>query len=239
MATTSSASSSAKPLVDAAKMPKMKLSSEKLANINAFASAFAIFFGIAAIFSAIAGFTKGKWSVGVPFIGIFFSNASLVSNLVLTAIFALCAGIIAIMTVHKLTDAESVKKAYGKVACVTLGIAAFFAIEMVATAIYSLMTIGANKTVNQGTLWLSNFLPQLIMCANAVLVCFLAKQIAAGKTEMLRLVNYLALGIAILAFLLVFIQSMVNLYGKKSSSSYLDDSDYSSITDLYKSLLDD
>ncbi len=221
MTTTSSTSSTAKPLVDSAKMPKIKLSNEKLAHINAFACVTAIFFGIAAIFSAIAGFTDGEWSFNVPFVGVLFNNISEVSGLVVTAVLVLCAGIAAIMTVHKLTDAAAVKKAWGKVACVMTAVGGYFCVQIVGTIIYSLMSLGA-KSVDQGDLWLSNFLPQLILLADAAIIFFIAKQINAGKTEMLRIANYLALGIAIVAFLLVFIQSMVGLYSKKSTTTFED-----------------
>ena len=52
--TSSSASSAPRPVVGAApKMPKVKYSSKVMAHINAFSIAFAIFFGLAAIFAAI------------------------------------------------------------------------------------------------------------------------------------------------------------------------------------------
>ena len=76
--TSSSASSAPRPVVGAApKMPKVKYSSKVMAHINAFSIAFAIFLGLAAIFAAIAGFTKNAkmpWSFGVPFIGTFLGN---------------------------------------------------------------------------------------------------------------------------------------------------------------------
>ena len=57
--TSSSASSAPRPVVGAApKMPKVKYSSKVMAHINAFSIAFAIFLGLAAVFAAIAGFTK-------------------------------------------------------------------------------------------------------------------------------------------------------------------------------------
>ena len=66
----------AKPVVEPVKAPKMKMPGATLAKLNAWAIAGATFFGFCAIFSAIAGFTKGKWYFGDPFFTRFLLSSS-------------------------------------------------------------------------------------------------------------------------------------------------------------------
>ena len=132
-----------------------------LSKVNAFAIAFACFYGFALIIAAIAGFTT-KWSFNVPFVGTFLSNTNQTSIWLITAIAALALGIFGIVSTNKLTDLDSVKKSWKVISGVFLVMASIFAIEMVATAIYSLMGIGRKSGVSQGQLWLNGFLAQLI-----------------------------------------------------------------------------
>ncbi len=230
MTTTSSTASHAapKPVVGAApQMPKVKFTSKKMAYINAFSIAFAIFFGVAAIFAAVAGFTNGKWDFGVPFIGTFFGgNVYPGSSLYMTAVFVLIFGVLSLLTVRKITSLDDMKGAWKKVAGVFAVITAIFAVEAVATAIYALMAVGEKSGVSQKYLWLSSFLPIIINGLVAFGVTFMAKQIVAGKTQVLRIASYVAIAIATVAFILVFIQTLVNFYDKKSYTDYLDDDAY-------------
>lgn len=234
MTTTSSSASrvaTPKPVVgDAPKMPKLKNSSKVMANVNAFSIAFAIFIGAAAIFAAIAGFTKGDWSFSVPYIGTFFGgNLYSGSSLFTAATFVLIFGILSILTIRKITSVDDMKGAWKKVMIVFGVITAIFTIELVATAIYSLLSIGT-KTVDQGYLWLSSFLPIFILALLAFAVTFMAKKIADGNTQVLRIASYVAVAVAVVAFILVIVSTLVGFYAKKSTLDYgLED---------YKNILD-
>lgn len=236
MTTTSSSASDGKPVVgDAPKMPKVKYSSKVMANINAFSIAFAIFFGLAAIFAAIAGFTKGKWDFNIPFLGTFLGgNQYTGSSIFLEAAFILIFGLAGIFTIRKVTSLEDMKSAWHKVAVMFGVITAIFSVELVATAIYALLGVGEKSGVDQGDLWLSSFLPIFILTVVAFGVTFMSNKIANGETQVLRLASYVAVAIAIIAFALVFISTLVGFYSKKSYSGY-DLDDYSSLfNDLIK-----
>ena len=224
------------PVVDPVKMPKMKISSSALAKMNAWAIAGATFFGFCAIFVAIAGFTKGKWIFSFPiFTAILGVNAtSFVSTALLVALFAVLFGVFAIITINKITDAETTKKTWACIAKTFLAFAVVYAVDMVGIIIYSLMSIG-RKHYDQGPLWLSSFLPTVILFGGALGMHFIARAIAHGKTGLLRVMSIVAVCIAGVALILVFIQSMVSFYGKSSKSSYEDLlDDYSGLFDLLK-----
>lgn len=240
--TSSSASSAPRPVVGAApKMPKVKYSSKVMAHINAFSIAFAIFLGLAAIFAAIAGFTKNAkmpWSFGVPFIGTFLGNNLYGgSALFVDAVFVLVFGVLSLMTLRKVTSIDDMKSAWRKIVVIFGVITAIFAVELVATAIYSLLGAGEKSGVAQGQLWLSSFLPIFILGLISAGVMYLAIQIANGKTQVLRVASYVAIAVAAIAFVLVLISTLVGFYSKKSYSNFYDD-DYSSaveeLRDLFK-----
>ena len=48
----------------------------------------------------------------------------------------------------------------------------------------------------------------------------MGKQIAAGKTSLLRIASLIATTLAIIGFIIVFIQILVDFYGDKSKGSY-------------------
>lgn len=227
--TTQAASTPEKAVVDPIKMPKMKVSGSTIAKLNSWAIAGAIFFGYATIFAAIAAFTK-KWSFGIPFIGVIFgNNTGSVSLMLLTALATVALSVFAIVTIGKITDAEALKKSWHCIANTFLGIAVVYVIDMIGIIMYSLMSIG-RKSFDQGDLWLSSFLPCVILCAGAVAMHFIAKSIAAGKTAILRVLSIVAISVAAVALVLVFIAHMVNFYGKSSTKSYSDY--YNSLFDL-------
>ena len=224
------------PVVDPVKMPKLKIDKHKFAFVNAWSIALAIFLGWSAIFAAIAGFTK-EWAFGIPFFGRFMGTNAGAPTILLTALFALAFGIFGFVTLKKVTDAEATKKAWDCISKVFLGFVFVYAIDMIAIVIYSLMSLGRSKDLSfdQGTLWLNSFLPTVICCVGAAAIWFMGKQIAEGKTSVLRIASIIAGCIAVVAFILVFIQLLVSYYSKSGSSDYgFDEDDYSKVFDLFK-----
>jgi len=223
-----SAAPRAKAVVDPIKIPKMKVSNSVLAKLNAWATAGATFFGWATIFVAIAGFTK-KWHFSMPLLSNFLSaaNTGEVPSSLIMAIAALACSIFAIVTIGKITDADALKKTWRHIASVFLALTLIYVLDMVAIILYSLMSLG-RKSFSQGQLWLSSFLPTLILCVGSTAMYFVARAIVAGKTSLLRLLSIIAVAIASIAFVLVFIQQMVSFYGKSSTSGR-----YNSLYDLF------
>ena len=107
--------------------------------------------------------------------------------------------------------------------------------KMIALAIYALMGVGEKSGVEQGYLWLNGFLSNTLAAAAAVAVVFIANAIAAGKTQVLSIMRFIALGVASVALIIAVVSTLVGFYSKKSSSSY---SDYSDALDSAKSWLD-
>lgn len=226
-----------KSVVGDVKIPKLKMNGKRAAYVNAAAVAIATYFGIVAIFGAIAGFTNGDWTFSMPtLVTALFSNASFSflgvsvsvgpSVLFITAMLALIGGVIGFFTLKKLTDASAVKSAWALVAEIFGVVTGLLVVALVSTAIWSLLGIGEKANVSQGDLWLSVFLPTFIKTALAAGIYMLARKIAAGKLEVLRIFGMVATGIAVVAFVLVLIQTLVGFYGKKPSSSSLFDDDY-------------
>lgn len=215
------------PVVEQVKMPKMKVDGSKIAYVNAFATAGAIFFGVAAIFNAIAGFTKGKWIFGIPFDGILGSFSNSMYSYFFMGILTFVLGLVSFLTVSKITDAGAITKAWKCIFKVNLVLLALFAIDMISMILTSLIGLGEKSGVVQKDLWLSGFLPTVIMALVAGVIAFVAKSIASGKTQLLRIMTLVALGVGSVAMIMVFISQIVGMYGKKSSSysDYLDDVD--------------
>lgn len=239
--------SSSKSVVGEVRMPKFKMTGTRAAVVNAAAVAVAGYFGVVAIFGAIAGFTKGSWVFDVPgivstmfggtvaSISLFGTSISAgASMLFITMMIAFAAGLIGLFTLKKLTDAAAVKKAWAIVAEIFGVIFGLLVIGLVATAVYSLLGLGEKSGVSQGDLWLSSFLPLAIKAVVAFGMYIIARKIAAGKLEVLRIFSMVTGGIAAVAFVLVLVQTLVGFYGKKTSSSVFDDDydyDWSSILD--------
>lgn len=222
-------------VVEPIKIPKMKMkiAGDKVAGLNAFAVSFAMFFGVLTIFAAIAGFTSGNWVFGIPLIGAFFANVG-AASVVTTALLSVAFGIIALMTIGKITDAQSLSKSWNAVSKVFFVLMQIYAVSMIGIAIYSLLSLG-KKTVDQGDLWLSGFLPNFITAALAGTMAYVGKKIADGKTVLLRTLSMIAMGIAGVAFVLVIIQTLVSFYATKSSSSTdYRDYDYGDVLDLFR-----
>lgn len=224
-----------KPVVDPVSMPKINMDKHKLAVTNAWAMALAMFLGYSAIFSAIAGFTKGKWSFAIPFFGRFMGTNSAVPTIIMAGLFALAFAIYGIVTLKKVTDAEATKKAWGCIANVFLGFVVVYVLNMIGIVIYSLMSLG-RKGFEQGDLWLSSFLPTVICAIGAGAISFMAGRISKGQTSLLRVVSLIAICIASVGFIIVFVQQLVSYYSKSSSSSSMYD-DYGSYSDILDGLL--
>ena len=228
------AETSGTPVVDPVKMPKMKINSSALAKMNAWAIAGATFFGFCAIFVAIAGFTK-EWSFAFPVFSFLLGANAGISTSLLVSLFALLFGIFVIVTINKVTDAETTKKTWGCIAKVFFAFMVVYAVDMIGIIIYSLMSIG-RRNYDQGTLWLSSFLPTVILFGGATGMHFIAKAISNGKTSLLRIMSIVAVCIAGVAFILVFIQTMVSFYGKKTSYLEKATQDLNSIENVFDSL---
>ena len=217
------------PVVKPVKTKKLKIDGKKVAYWNTFAISFATFFGVALIFNAIASIitnqTKGEWYFGIPFSGLFTSwdiAYGLSSTLILAAI-ALGLGIFAVATVNKITDAEALKKAWKCNAKVFGVLTGLYALSLCLTCLYSLMNIKKGAGDFQVDLWLSGFLPTLIMGGVSGFIFAMSWQIAKGKTALVRVMSFVAVSVASLAFAMVFIERMVVIHSKKSASSILDD----------------
>ena len=208
-----------KPVVEPVKMPKIKIEHKKLATVNAFAIALAMFLGYCTIFAAISGFTK-KWDFAIPFFGRFMGTNAAVPTSLLAALFAVVFAIFGFVSLGKVTDAEATKKSWDLVSKVFFGFVIVYIVDMIAIVIYSLLSIGRGKSFDQGNFWLDSFLSTVICCVGAGVMAYIGKQIAAGKTSLLRIASLAATALAIIGFIIVFIQILVNFYGDKSKSSY-------------------
>lgn len=222
-----------KPVVEPVKMPKLKIDKHKFATINAWAIALAIFLGWSAIFAAIAGFTK-KWVFSIPFFGLFMGSNAHTPTILLTALFALAFGIFGFITLKKVTDAEATKKAWNCISKVFLGFIFVYTINMIGIVIYSLMSLG-REHFDQGSLWLNGFLSTLICAIGATAVWFIGEQIAEGKTSVLRIASMLAGCLAVVGFIIVFIQLLVSFYSEPSLTDYgVDKSSFYDVLEMIK-----
>ena len=228
-----------KPVVDPVKMPKLKMDKHKIATLNAWSIALAIFLGWSAIFAAIAGFTKGDWNFSIPFFGKLMGSNTEVPLIITTALFALVFGIFGFLTLKKVTDAEATKKAWGCISKVFLAFVFVYVVNMIGIVLYSLMSLGRTEDYNfdQGVLWLSSFLPTVICCVGAAAIVYMGKMISAGKTNVLRIASMIAGGIAVVAFILVFIQQLVSFYSKPESAlDKVKNTDYSNLWDALRNM---
>jgi hypothetical protein len=217
------------PVVPNIKIPKLHTPQGLLATINAFSIAFATFFSVNSIFGAIANFTKGEWTFSIPVIGQ-FSVVKDSSTLFMTAFIAVVFALVGLLTLKKITDAEILKKAYTKISSFFAIISVILTSIAAGTIIYALLALGEKSGVDQGDLWLSGFLPALILAATSVAVTVLTAKIASGKTALLRVLSLIALCVAAVGFILVVISTLVNFYAEKSSP-------YQKEYDIFKNIL--
>ncbi|MDL2236138.1 hypothetical protein LJC07_08415 [Christensenellaceae bacterium OttesenSCG-928-L17] len=196
-----------------------KLSQNLIVAVNAISFTGAAIFGGIGIFAAIANFTKGDWSI---YNGSIESLIGTISTSFFLAILALLFGILAKMTIKKISDANILKKAYGTVAVVSGLLTILFIAVAVSIAIFALISIGS-KSVDQGTLWLSGFLSSIICAAVTFGTALIAKKVSDGQIKLLPMATNIVLGISSLSALLMLISTIVNVYGNNSSSYYNND----------------
>ncbi|MCQ2571008.1 MAG: hypothetical protein MJ154_02060 [Candidatus Saccharibacteria bacterium] len=209
------------PVVDPVKMPSVKADNKVIATINAVSLTLATFMGWMTIFAAIASFTKKGWSVGIPFIDIILgANAGHLGYVFATGLLTVVFAVIGLITARKITDINAMKSSWKCVRNFFVLVACAEVFKMVALAIYALCGLGKKSGVDQGYLWLNGFLSNALAAAAAVAVVFVSNAIAAGKTQVLSLIRFIALGVASVALILAVVSMFVNFYGKKSSSSY-------------------
>ena len=216
------------PVVKPVKAKKLKIDGKKVAYWNAFAISFVTFFGVALIFNAIASIitnqTKGEWYFSVPFSGLFTSwdiAYGLPSTVIISTI-ALGLGIFGVATVNKITDADALKKAWKCNAKVFGVLTALYALSVCLICVYSLMNIKKGAGEFQGQLWLSGFLPTLIMGGVSAFIFAMSLSITKGKTALVRVMSYIAVSVASLAFAMIFIERMIVIHSKSSTSSVLE-----------------
>ena len=211
------------PVVDPVKMPKVQADNKVIASVNAISMALATFMGWMTIWAAIASFTKKGWGVGIPFTGILFgANSGYVGTIFATGLLTVLFAVIGLITARKITDINAMKNSWKCVRNLFVVIAGLEVFKMIALAIYALMGIGEKSGVDQGYLWLNGFLSNTLAAAAAVAVVFIANAIAAGKTQVLSIMRFIALGVASVALIIAVVSTLVGFYSKKSSSSYSD-----------------
>jgi hypothetical protein len=229
------------PVVDPVKMPKVQADNKVIATVNAVSTTLAIFMGWMTIFAAIASFTNKGWGVGIPFSGLLLgANAGHLGTIFACGLLTVLFAVIGLISARKITDINAMKGSWKCVRNVFVVIATLEVFKMVALAIYALCGLGKKSGVDQGYLWLNGFLSNTLAAAAAVAIVFISNAIAAGKTQVLNIVRFIALGVASVALIIAVISMFVNFYGKKSSSSYgdYDSSDVEDARDSVKSWLD-
>lgn len=207
-------------------LASLRMNGSVAAWINAASIAVAVFFGAIALFGGIALFTRGSWKFDMPGLTALFSETYGASTVMMTAAIAVLAGVVGMITLRKITDINAMKKAWLLVAKIFIGVTILYALEMITIMIYALMGLGEKSGVDQGDLWLSAFLPVVIKGLVAAALAVIGKLISDGKTEVLRVMSFVGIGIAAVGLVLVFISTLVNFYAKGSSSSRGSDSSY-------------
>ncbi|MDR0397979.1 MAG: hypothetical protein LBH36_02235 [Candidatus Nomurabacteria bacterium] len=220
-----------RPVVAPVKINAPQASQGLITTLNGVSLAFAALFSVVSVFAAIATFTDGEWSFDIPIISSF--NISGASTLFVTALASLVFALVSFFTVRKITDAEKLKSVYATWSVVYAIISVIFVSAVVATVFYALFVVG-DKSVSQKGLWLSGFLPSLIVAATSVAITLLYKAVAGGKLAILSIINLVVMCVAVLGLLLTIISIFVQYYGdKKSNNSY---SDYSRVLEDYYDL---
>lgn len=232
------------PVVDPVKMPSVKADNKLIATVNAVSMTLASFLGWMTIFAAIASFTKKGWSVGIPFIDwIFGSNfggygGNVSIYLLGTGLLTVAFAVIGLITARKITDINAMKSSWKCVRNFFAIVAAVEIFKMITLAIYALCGLGKKAGVDQGYLWLNGFLSNTLAAAGAAAMVFIANAIAAGKTQVLSIMRFIALGIAGVALIITVIATFVGFYSGKGSS-YSSSSDVNDAMNMLNSLFGD
>ena len=225
------------PVVDPVKMPKVQADNKVIATVNAVSTTLAIFMGWMTIFAAIASFTKKGWGVGIPFSGLLLgANAGHLGTIFACGLLTVLFAVVGLISARKITDINAMKGSWKCVRNVFVVIATLEVFKMVALAIYALCGLGKAAGVQQGYLWLNGFLSNVLAGLGAAAVAAIAHMIAAGKTQVLSIMRFVALGIAGAALSITVIATFVGFYNKPSlkGSSSSSDYDFSSLYDLFK-----
>jgi MFS family permease len=216
------------PVVAPVKINAPKASQGFITAFNGVSLAIASLFSVISVFAAIASFTNGKWSFGIPVVGQF--NITGAPTLLVAAVAALAFALVSFLTVRKITDAEKLKSVYSAWATVYAVLSIILVSAAIAVVFYGLFTVG-DKSVSQKNLWLSGFLPGLVVAGASVAITFMYKAVAGGKTAILSMINLVVVCAAALGLLLTVISVFVDHYGDKKSynnynySDYLDDAE--------------
>ncbi len=237
------------PVVEPVKMPKVKADNKLIATVNAVSMTLACFLGWMTIFAAIASFTKKGWSVDVPFVGYILGDnfsgwgGSVSIALLATGLLTVLFAVIGLITARKITNVDAMKSSWKCVRNFFVIVAGIEIFKMIALAIYALCGLGKTSGVQQGYLWLNGFLSNVLAAAAAAGVAFVANAIAAGKTQVLSIMRFVALGVAGVALIITVIATFVGFYSKpdysKGSSSSSSSYDYSDIMNSFNDLLGD
>ena len=231
-------------VVDPVKMPKVQADNKLLSSINAVSITLACFLGWMTLFAGIASFTKEQWGINIPLMGWIlggnfdgfytgYADITILATGVLTVLFAV-AGLI---TARKITDINAMKSSWKCVRNLFVIIAGIEIFKMLMLAIYALCGVGDKSGVKQGYLWLNGFLSNTLAALAAATMAFIAHLIAQGKTQVLSIMRFVALGVAGVALIIAIISTFVNFYGKKTSSySGSSNSGSSSINSLYEDI---
>jgi hypothetical protein len=204
---------------DKTPVQKKSLPQSGLAAINAFSLIYAVEAGLYAVVFGIIALTQGRVGAGTAY------------PTLLIGISALVFGLLAFLTMKKITDKEAVKKAYGVAAVVLLIQTVLLASLTVGTALYALFSVGVGSI--QGGLWLNGFLPLLGATVVSAGLLVAAKKAYDGlASKILPIMIYVALGVAGLGILLATIATFVGWYGSGGSSVY------DNIPSYYDSLYD-
>jgi hypothetical protein len=196
------------------------------------------------IFAAIASFTKDGWSVDIPLVGWILGSNSIGSGflgskgLILFPIFAtglltLIFAIIGLISARKITDIEAMKSSWKCTRNFFILVTVIEVFKMIAIALIGLFGIGEKSKVAEGYLWLNGFLGNTLAAIGAAAVAFISHMIANGKTQVLSMMRFVALGVAGVALILGVVTTFVNFYSGCS------DSDYKCLLKEAKKYLDD
>ncbi len=214
-------------VVDPIKMPKMKVDNKFIAGVNAACTSLAVFFGWMAIFAGIASFTKEGWIVGLPLVDTIFGanfggfyEGSVSIAFLATSILSLVFALIGLIAARKITDIDAMKSSWKCTRNVFVAIAGIEVLKMVILAIYALAGIGEKAGVKQGYLWLNGFLSNTLAAIGACAVAYIAHMIAQGKTQVLSIMRFVALGVAGAAFVIALISTFVNFYSGCAKDDY-------------------
>ena len=198
---------------------KKKIDGSKAAYVNAISLVLALVFGAIAICLGIGEFSGWEF-FGSMFVVLFEFPA------VAFGILSVICAVICIFSVNKITDKTAFEKIWKILYKVCFGFGLFKAIDVVSIVIYALLAISPNSGVDQGYLWLNQFLPAFIIFVVYMGVALLAKKILAGKTVLVRIFGIIAMIFTSVGCLVVLISSLCNLYNTEQIDDlrYSDDS---------------